>query len=61
MTQGDLLVERLAEVSRGHSSEEAGRKAGGAKDRRTKETMLNENLIETVANVAGNSGAPQLR
>ena len=47
LTQGDLPGESPAEVSRGHSSVEAGRKTGRAKDRRTKETMLKENLIET--------------
>ena len=48
LTQGDLRGESPAEVSRGHSSVDAGRKTGGAKDRRTKEIMLKENLIETL-------------
>jgi len=37
LTQGDPGAERSREVSRGHSSGEAGRKPGGAKGRRTKE------------------------
>src|SRR5215218_892743 len=48
LTQGDLPGESWVEVSRGHSSDNAGRKTGGAKDRRTKEIMLKENLIETL-------------
>jgi len=36
LTRGDLWRESAAGVSRGHSSEEAGRKTGGAKGRRTK-------------------------
>lgn len=37
LTRGGPLVERLEGVSRGHSSEEAPRKRGGAKGRRTME------------------------
>ena len=37
LTRGDLLSESEGEVSRGRSSEEARRKAGGAKGRRTTE------------------------
>ncbi len=36
LTQGDPRAERLGEVSRGHSSDEAWRKSGRAKGRRTK-------------------------
>ena len=36
LTRGGLGVERQPEVSRGHSSEEAGRKIGRAKGRRTR-------------------------
>ena len=48
LTQGDLLGESPVEVSRGHSSDETGRKIGGAKDQRTKEIMLKKNLFETL-------------
>ena len=37
LTRGDLRRESVGEVSRGRSSEEARRKAGGAKGRRTQE------------------------
>ena len=37
LTQGDPLAERLEEVSRSHSSDEAPRKRGRAKGRRTME------------------------
>jgi hypothetical protein len=40
LTRGDLPRERAGEVSRGRSSEEARRKAGGAKGRRTSRGQL---------------------
>jgi hypothetical protein len=39
LTRGDPLAERLGEVSRGHSSEDARRKPGRAKGRRTRRSQ----------------------
>lgn len=44
LTRGDLPYERAGEVSRGRSSEEARRKAGGAKGRRTSRGQLANGL-----------------
>ena len=44
LTRGDLRRESVGEVSRGRSSEEARRKAGGAKGRRTTERATKAGL-----------------
>jgi len=44
LTRGGLRVERLAGVSRGHSSEESYGNIAGAKDRRTKREQSTDRL-----------------
>ena len=61
LTRGDLWRESARGVSRGHSSEEACRKAGGAKGRRTKrEQSITEPCLKGRAGVR-NEGEQQLR
>jgi hypothetical protein len=61
LTRGDLRCESGGEVSRGRSSEEARRKAGGAKGQRTKREQPASGLCGSRRAGLRNSGALQLR
>jgi hypothetical protein len=52
LTRGDLLCESMGGVSRGRSSEDAGRKAGRAKAQRTKERASASGLWRAGAEVS---------